>query len=967
MTRNKRFKTKLLEDLSKQNNAFLLCFTESHLRKNILDAEIHIERFELIRADRLEGRKKGGVAAYVRNDVIQYTKILKQESNGEVEHLLLYISKWNLVLSIIYRPPYCSTDNFTRIIGSLKAEINRLGNPEPNIVIMGDFNLPIIQWDTNEVYGGSASDRQQSNTFLSFIDEFILKQLIDTPTRERSILDLLLTNNEDIFSAINIEDTVMSDHRLVIMDTTFDTTKERVRLLEPDSFASLNFRHKNTDWNAINEDISNINWTDLLENKSSEDIYELILTKLLDISKTHTPTRQNFATRDIPRDRKILMRKRTRLKKTKILETNQYRIERIQNQIREIDNNLSLSCDNELKVAETRAVSKISANPKYFYTYVRSKAVTRSSIGPLLYRGELVNNPKLIVRALNEQYNSVFSKPMTEYRVTQENSVTCQLEDICFNQTDIETALSEVKMDSAAGPDQVPAILLKKCTKTISTPLYILWKSSLNQGKIPAALKHGMITPIYKGGDKTQPKQYRPVSLTSHVIKLFERIIVKKLRDYMEENELYNPGQHGFRSGRSCLSQLVQHYAEILNALENKRSVDVIYLDFSKAFDKVDHTMLLRKLSSQFGITAKLLGWIQDFFTNRTQAVVVDGVKSEKSTVVSGVAQGSVIGPMLFLMYVTDIDHQIEYCRATSFADDTRLLGIVKNNEDCVQIQKDLTKVYAWAQNNNMEFNSSKCELMKYIYPNQEQINFIYKDPTGETIQRSNEVRDLGIIMNDNASFDTQIHAMVKKAKQNCGWILRSFRTRDAHAMLTLFRAMVLPVMEYCCQLWNPTSIGQIRELEGIQRTFTARIQNTDNMDYWRRLKHLNLYSLERRRERYLIIYVWKIINGQVPNIAHPNNIKMNSSDRRGPLCHIPPIIRTRTHIQTLKEGSFTVQGPRLYNCIPKELRQSTCSLVTFKKRLDEFLHTIPDQPALPHYYQPSQSNSLLHQIQHRH
>lgn len=161
-------------------------------------------------------------------------------------------------------------------------------------------------------------------------------------------------------------------------------------------------------------------------------------------------------------------------------------------------------------------------------------------------------------------------------------------------------------MDSAAGPDRVPAILLKKCARTTSTPLFTVWRSSLDQSKIPTALKHGMKTPVYKGGNKTKPKQYRPVLLTSHLIKIFERIIVKTLRDIMEKSELYNPGQQGFRSGISCLSQLLQHHTEILNTL-----------DFSKTFDKVDDTILLRKLSSQFGFITKLLRWIQDFFMNR--------------------------------------------------------------------------------------------------------------------------------------------------------------------------------------------------------------------------------------------------------------------------------------------------------------------------------------------------------------
>ena len=207
---------------------------------------------------------------------------------------------------------------------------------------------------------------------------------------------------------------------------------------------------------------------------------------------------------------------------------------------------------------------------------------------------------------------------------------------------------------------------------------------------------------------------------------------------------------------------------------------------------------------------------------------------------------------------------------------------------------------------------------------------------------------------------------MVNKTKQQTGWILRSFKTREPHAMITLFKTMVLPIIEYCCQLWNPTNTGQIRKIEAVQRTFTTKLQNIDDLNYWDRLKYLKLYSLEHRRERYLIIYVWKIINRHAPNLDHPNTIQVKDTGRHGLLCVLPKINNKYPRITTLKEKSFTVLGPKLFNCLPKNLRQLDCSLLTFKKKLDEFLFTIPDQPALPHYYQPLPSNSMIHKLQHQ-
>lgn len=514
---------------------------------------------------------------------------------------------------------------------------------------------------------------------------------------------------------------------------------------------------------------------------------------------------------------------------------------------------------------------------------------------------------------------------------------------------------------SAAGPDGIPAVLMRQCASTVSTPLQLLWRKSLDAGDIPSLLKHGKITPIYKNGPRTEPKNYRPVALTSHVIKIFERMVVKQITKYLEEESLYNIGQHGFRSGRSCVSQLLQHRMDILNTLQDGDGVDVVYLDFSKAFDKVDHLTLLQKLA-HIGIRGKLHKWIENFFQDRVQSVMVEGFESMKVDVRSGVAQGSVVGPLLFLIYICDIDCNTKYCKTSQFADDTRLLGIVRSQDDFKRIQEDLTTIYNWAEINNMAFNSSKFEVLRYRQPKHILANKDYKTPEGDTIIQANHLRDLGVTISDDASFHCHIDNIVAKARKIMGWILRTFQTREANTLTTLFKALILPIVEYCCQLWSPTNIGQIRKLEGIQRTYTSRIRGLNNMDYWQRLEHLGMYSMERRRERYMIIYVWKIINGIVPNLENEDQIRVIHNMRRGKLCAVPRLVRTLRSLQTLKESSLAIQGPRLYNSLPRHLREHTGTLSTFKVWLDKYLRTLPDKPSLPHYYQTTEGNSLLQQ-----
>jgi len=211
--------------------------------------------------------------------------------------------------------------------------------------------------------------------------------------------------------------------------------------------------------------------------------------------------------------------------------------------------------------------------------------------------------------------------------------------DLNFSAKDIEKALSKLKASSAAGPDGLSASLLKNCRSTLSLPIYNIWRESLNTGTIPNVLKTATIVPIYKGDSRAVPKNYRPVSLTSHLIKTFERVIRIKLVDFLESNQLLNKYQHGFRSKRSCLTQLIEHYDIILEYLEQGQNIDVIYLDFAKAFDKVDHGILAHKLKS-LGISGKIGVWLHNFLFGRTQSVVANGAMSSRSKVISGVPQG---------------------------------------------------------------------------------------------------------------------------------------------------------------------------------------------------------------------------------------------------------------------------------------------------------------------------------------
>ena len=965
--------------MAQAENAFIIALTESHLTEDIREAEIEIPNFVPYRTDRPKQKKKGGVITYVDRYLAAKTEVLFTESNLYTETHVLYIKDINWIYINIYRPPACPTNKFNDQLSKIRKIIGSLPPPMPTIILSGDLNFPLINWDLENIYGGAADMRTQAQALLEFANDFCLNQVINTPTRGNNILDIVMTNSEDVLHDIEVNKSNLSDHNIITLTTNLPSntqTQNNTSATQlPLNFSQLNFFSESVCWESLQKALDEIDW-DLIMDCDPETQYNRLLMKCLEISEKYVPLRMlskktHPHKNNIPRDRKILMRKRTNLRKKLMKISNSDSRTRVEEKIVTIDEKLKKSVKLESDREERKAVSCIKNNPKYFYKYAAKKSLVKRNIGPLTdSNGQTINEPKKIVEALLQQYDSVFSNPKPDKKVDaptdffrQDSDYTAKLTDINLSRGNIEDAIKELSTNSAAGPDHFPAILLKNCAKQLSAPLLIFFRNSLNSGIIPKQLKYANITPIHKGGLRAQAKNYRPIALTSHIIKVLERVVVKNMSMFLEENNLMNKDQHGFRAGRSCLSQLLAHHEAILEKLEHKKKVDVVYLDFAKAFDKVDHGILLHKMR-QMGITGKLGIWLHSFLTNREQCVVADGAESQSSVVSSGVPQGSVLGPLLFLIYISDINKHILHSSVASFADDTRVLKEVSSVTDAKQLQDDLTSLYTWAEHNNMSFNNTKFEHIHYTL---EEINdniSNYTAPNGSHIDTKNFVKDLGITFSSDGNFTQHIYHVAKKARSQADWILRTIRTRKITPMLTLYKSLVIPLLEYCCQLWSPWRIGEKQSLEAIQRSFTSRISDTQHLDYWARLCTLELYSLERRRERYAILYIYKILTGKTSNNL---NIQFNIHQRRGRLCHIKRIHpRAHTRIKTLKENAFAIRGPRLFNALPRHLRDSTDDLEGFKTQLDKFLRTIPDQPKLPHYHLSAASNSIIDQLAQR-
>ena len=499
--------------------------------------------------------------------------------------------------------------------------------------------------------------------------------------------------------------------------------------------------------------------------------------------------------------------------------------------------------------------------------------------------------------------------------------------------------------------------------------MILIWQESYESGTIPEILKLALVTPVHKSGSRSEPSQYRPISLCSHLIKVMERMLRKQLIGFLEMNEKMDPNQHGSRGKRSCLSQLLEHHLEILDMLERGENVDSIYLDFSKAFDKCDINLLLQKIKI-LGITGKIGKWIHAFLTSRTQYIVVNGTKSNVSKVISGIPQGTVLGPLLFLIYISDIGENVE-AKLKIYVDDTKAKKTIHNEDDVESLQKDLDAMYLWAENNNLKFNGTKFQIMRYGTNQEIKDDTIYfTDEMNEPIERFEKLKDLGVIMNDEANFKDHLEKTNNKARQKTGWILRTFFCRNTWFMKHMLKTLVMPHIDFCSQLWMPVDAAGVLTLEKIQYDFFKKIPALQGKSYWECLSHMKMISVQRRLERYRILYTWKILENLVPNCGI-TEIPDSSKSRQGRRLEI---FKPRGNAQTkkLKDQCFQVNGARLFNCLPSSIRnmsslqqnQSKCtvSLDDFKEKLDKYLETIPDQPRIDGLTPGVETNSILHQ-----
>jgi hypothetical protein len=430
------------------------------------------------------------------------------------------------------------------------------------------------------------------------------------------------------------------------------------------------------------------------------------------------------------------------------------------------------------------------------------------------------------------------------------------LERIQITEEKVISSIRILKDNKAPGVDGLNSTFVKGCLEGLVRPLVLLFSKSLSTGQIPQDWKDANVNALFKKGSRKEARNYRPVSLTCQICKLLEKVIKEEIMSYLEDNELIGSSQHGFRKGRSCLTNLLEFMQALTDGIDQGEDMDVVYLDFEKAFDKVPHKRLLLKLRDM-GIRGEVAQWIENWLDGRRQRVVLNGCSSEWVCVTSGVPQGSVLGPILFVVYINDLDEGIKN-KIWKFADDTKLLGKSTEARGVEEIRDDLGRLCSWADKWQMAFNIEKCKVMhtgrrnsgaKYEMRNKE-------------IMEVQEEKDLGVMVCKNLKVGKQCGQVAKKGNQILGMIARAFVSRDRFIIVKLYKSLVRPHLDYCVQAWRPHLEKDVEILERVQRRMTRMVEGCKDISYEKRLKMLGLTTLGTRRVRADLIEVYKIFKG---------------------------------------------------------------------------------------------------------
>ena len=767
--------------------------------------------------------------------------------------------KQKILLGCVYRSGTPTTaakydDNLNRMLISMTALPNYIQK-----YCVGDFNYNKIQWTPQPIPPSENSADTPEQRFVECIRDTYMYQHISEPTRYRegnrpTIDDLVFSSEANSITRISHQSCLgKSDHEAI-------TCHIQVKSLTTNT-SKVFYSYDKGNYHQMREMLS-INWEDTLNGLSTQEAMNKLEILYNEAVEECVPKREH-STSCKPKPlwlNKSAIRKCRRKHSAWIRYLNTKGGEDYSKYIRE-RNAANKEVRKSRREFEANIAKECKTNSKGVWNYIKKQRKSGNAMPDLKRKdGSYTTNDEEAAEALSEQYYETFTKEDTTNLpdIAMKPLETDPLTNINISRERILKVIQNLKTNKSPGIDKIHPRVLKEVAEVISHPITLIYEKSLEESELPRQWKDAEITPIYKKEARNLPKNYRPVSLTSIICKILEKLIVEDIVKHVKSNHLNSQEQHGFTPNKSTTTNLLEALNVITEAQMHGIPLDVLFLDYQKAFDTVPHQRLLLQAES-FGIRGKVLNWIKAFLSNRRQRVRVNDSTSSWKPVISGIPQGSILGPILFILYVNDIPSQLQSI-ISMYADDTKLFSALLSDGTPNTLISDLKLLEEWSKKFQMKFHPEKCHVMHIGTNNPRQEYSMSKGDQQHKLEKVSSEKDLGILIDDKLKFLEHINVKVNKANQILGCIKHTFKHLNKEIFKLLYKSMVRPHLEYNSVVWSPHLKKDMDVIERVQRRATKMVPGLKNLSYEDRLRELELPTLKFRRERADLIETYNIL-----------------------------------------------------------------------------------------------------------
>ena len=794
-----------------------------------------------------------------------------------------------------------------------------------NLLICGDFNIDL---------SSNASPTPFHSCLQQLCLQFSLSQVVTECTRVTaccsSILDLVLMSDSHSLLSLNISEPLStSDHFSVSVRLLHSSKSSKVKNVKRKVWV-----YKAADHERADELFSNFNSSFSLQS-SVDESWSVWTSKFWSVIHASIPSKSVSLRGNVPwlsraifrliRKRNCLFRKYRRAHSPDLLQRYRTVRNRVVYMIREAKNNFFLN------LAQSCSDSK-----KFWCTVRMMQPNSRSLPSELSYEGTTVSSTLGKATLLNTFFNQCFNRAVVAPTYSLPVNVAVPTDFSCKDE-DIEAYLSSIRSNVSCGPDRITARMMKLFAHQIAPSLSLIFNQSLAEGKVPSEWKHANVVAIPKDTDKsliTLVSNYRPISLLSLPSKLMERHVYNLLLDHLNSRNLLSDSQFGFRLKRGTVNALLVATHDWHQHLNAGHDVCVVFFDYRKAFDSVPHQALLNKLAA-LDVHPVLLRWLADYLHSRSHCVVTENLSSPSLPVTSGVPQGSVLGPLLFTIYVNDLP-SLQYSpgtRSRLYADDHCLYKALRSPADLVQFQSDIELVSDWSQDNYLQSNVLKTKYM-IISRRKQKKNYQSLFLNGSQLEKVSRYKYLGVMVNDSLSWTDQVNRVSAKARRILGYVYRQFyKSCDSAALLKLYSALVLPILDYACQIWDPHLLKDTHQLDSVQ-TFACRMITRNWSTSANEIQTLcSLPSLKLRRSYFKLCFLYKALNRLT---FTPNNLFLYRVSGSRRVSHdlqlFVPLAKTNSFL-----FSYVCSSVKLWNLLPYDVVHAP-SIYSFKSHIKHYL-----------------------------